>query len=188
MDRHVASAAHVGSLQHHDVAIQRIDAMKGGVGAGGHSLVQRELMERKKTVQALVVGSLAAGGHGAAGIPPSSIPSVFTRSFISLISLLEGGGVPAKSTIMRTTLLDAVQLVEERHKKALIGDGSGVDVSLYIDGGSSRHLANGRKVLVVVASSMEWSSSKLLHVNVLECHESAAIQADVIEAVCVYVI
>lgn len=101
MDRHVASAAHVGSLQHHDVAIQRIDAMKGGVGVGGHSLIQRELMERKKAVQALVVGSLAAGGHGAAGIPPSSIPSVLTKPFVSLISQLEGGGVPAMSTIMR---------------------------------------------------------------------------------------
>jgi hypothetical protein len=75
--------------------------MKGGVGVGGHSLIQRELMERKKAVQALVVGSLAAGGHGAAGIPPSSIPSVLTKPFVSLISQLEGGGVPAMSTIMR---------------------------------------------------------------------------------------
>lgn len=59
----------------------------------------------------------------------------------------------------------------------------GVKLTLYIDGGKS-HLAYGRKVMVVCASSLEWEHDILLDVLILEGHESGETNADQIEALC----
>jgi hypothetical protein len=108
------------------------------------------------------MGRLVAGGNGAASIPPSSIHALLPQSVLGLLQELNTG-LPVKSTILQSTLQDAVSLYEARIKLKLK---DGAKVSLYIDGGSN-HLAYGRKVVVVCASSLEWSYDLLLDVQIL---------------------
>jgi hypothetical protein len=165
-----ADKAHKQWAGQHDAAVQRIDVM---LGAGA------ELEFTTKQLTALTVGRLTAGGNGAAGIPPSSIHAMLPQSVLALLQEMNTG-LPVKSTILQSTLPDAVSLCEARIKLMLK---DGVKVSLYIDGGSN-HLAYGRKVMAVCASSLEWNYDLLLDVQILEAHETGRTNADQIHAIC----
>ena len=155
--------------------IQRIDEMAGGVL---HGAVLAAGGGAAHAAAALVVGCFAAGTHGAAGVPPSSIPKLLNKHMLGIIQNLLLNGIPAPSTITSTTLPFAVALVEERLKSVLKGQ----PISLYIDGGSS-NLADGRKVVCVCASSLEDSvGSVLLDVLIMEAHETGDSQTAQIEA------
>ena len=170
--QHANDGAHKKNMAHHDATVQRIDAMAAGVGGGGGE------SEGEGRALALLVGKFVAGGHGAAGIPPSSLPAYLPQPVLSLLQELKGG-IPVKSTILGSTLEAAVRLVKER-LKTLVKD---IKVSLYVDGGKN-HMAYGRKVMVVCASSLEWEFDVLLDVQVLEGHETGESIADQIEALC----
>lgn len=172
VSKHPQDGAHRTHLASHNAAQLRLDEMHAFVeGAGGEQAIRKRLM-------ALAVGKFVAGGEGCAGIPPSSLPRHFSTGVWSLLHELETG-FPAPSTILESTLQDAVELVEKRLGQML----RGVKLTLYIDGGKS-HLAYGRKVMVVCASSLEWEHDILLDVLILEGHESGETNADQIEALC----
>ena len=156
----------------------RIDAMKKGVGVAGPSLVDRTLLDEEKRKQALAFGAFAAGGHGAAGIPPSSIPKLVSQEMLRLLRNTDFGS-PAASTLLETTLPNHKLLVQEYIKEQL----KGTHIAISIDGGSARKLADGRKVIVIVAYSPERGEEYLLHVRVLDVHENSKIQAEVIHEV-----
>ena len=59
---------------------------------------------------------------------------------------------------------NAIELIEGRIKD-LVKD---TPIALYIDGGSASHLALGRKVMVLCASSMKWKGNILLDVHVMD--------------------
>ena len=173
MEEHMKSSGHLRNVARYDATVQRIDAMKGGAGAGagvgagagaGGSLTERDVLGTKHYLQALAVSSMVAGGNGAAGVPPSAIPVYLRRSVLDVLSELDGG-MPSADTIKTTTLKDAVELVKERIKLKL-GLDDGVQISLYIDGGGAKWRADGRKVVVVCASSLLWDEPLLLSVEV----------------------
>ena len=170
--QHANDGAHKKNMALHDATVRRIDAIAAGVGGGGGG------SEGEGRVLALLVGKFVAGGHGAAGIPPSSLPAYLPQPILSLLQELKGG-LPVKSTILGSTLEAAVQLVKDR-LKTLVKD---IKVSLYVDGGKN-HMAYGRKVMVVCASSLEWEFDVLLDVQILEGHETGESIADQIEALC----
>ena len=155
----------------------RIDAIPAGVGAAGPAIVDR-LMSRKHRESALVVGSFVAGGHGAAGVPPSAIPSLLNKNMLGLLQAMSRG-IPSVGTIFEKTLPDAVTLVEERVREKIRDK----PISLYIDGGNASNLAYGRKVVVVCAGNMELGDTVLLDVMVLEAHESSDTQVEQIKRV-----
>ena len=169
---HAKDGAHKKNLGRHDTAVQRITAMAAGIGGGGG-------VSEERRMRALVVGKLVAGGDKAAGIPPSAIPSYLSQAMLSLLEQM-GGGMPVGSTIRSTTLEESVQMVKARLKTLV----KGVKISVYVDGGKAPHLAYGRKVMVVCASSLEWEFDVLLDVRVLEGHETGESIADQIEALC----
>jgi len=172
VSKHAKDRVHSKHLVTHNTAQLRVDAMPFFVeGAGGEQAIRKRLM-------ALTVGNFVAGGEGRAPIPPSSLSLHFSPGVFSLLHELENC-FPSPSTILESTLHDAVDLVEERLKRML----QGVKLTLYIDGGKS-HLAYGRKVMVVCASSLEWEHDILLDVLILEGHESGETNADQIEALC----
>ena len=126
----------------------------------------------------LVVGSFAAGTHGAAGVPPSSIPKLLNRSMLDILQHELLNDIPTATTLTSSTLPLAVELVEDRIK-ILVKD---QPLSMYIDGGSS-NLEDGRKVVVVCASSLEKGIGTIvLDVLVMEAHETSDTQAEQIEA------
>ncbi len=171
MEEHMRTAAHIRSVARYDASVQRIDGMRGGAGAGagagavaGGSLTERDVIGTKHYLQALAVSSMVAGGNGAAGVPPSAIPVYLRKSMLDVLSELDGG-MPSADTIKTSTLKDAVELVKERIKMKL-GMDDGVQISLYIDGGGAKWMADGRKVVVVCASSLLWDEPLLLSVEV----------------------
>jgi hypothetical protein len=141
-------------------------------------VLQDALAAANRSARALLMGVLAAGGHGAAGIPPSSIPQYFKPGVLDLIDRQEGG-FPVKSTIIETDLPAAVRLVKARIKTMVRGQ----QISLFIDGGSGK-IGGGRKVMVVCASSPEAEFDLLLDVKVLEAHETSVSNAQQIEDLC----
>ena len=178
LDKHVKCVERLNKKRERP---QKIDEIDGGVQPAAALAAGRSAAH---IAAALVVGSFAAGTHGAAGVPPTSIPKLLSKDMLGLLRHELRNGIPASSTITTSTLPTAVALVEERIK-ALV---AGVPLSLYIDGGSSK-LACGRKVVCVCAGSMEdemrWatdvlekgepqlsSGSVLLDVLVMEAHES----------------
>ena len=157
---------------------QRIDLMPQGVqhaaGGGGGGGAR----DPAHTAAALVVGSFAAGTHGAAGVPPTSIPLLLNKDMLGLLQNELRNGIPTAPTISSSTLPLAVTLVEERIALMLRGQ----PISLYIDGGSSK-LADGRKIVCVCASSLdERVGTVLLDVLVMEVHETSDSQFEQIEA------
>ena len=170
--QHAEDGAHKKNLGRHDNTVQRIDAMAAGIGGGGG-------VSEERGMRALAVGKLVAGGEKAAGMPPSAIPSYLSQAMLSLLEQM-GGGMPVGSTIRTTTLEESVEMVKGRLKTLV----RGVKISAYVDGGKAPHLAYGRKVMVVCASSLEWEFDVLLDVRVLEGHETGESIADQIEALC----
>jgi hypothetical protein len=167
----------------HEVA----GAAEGGAGGGAHQILLDQMpafvspagvLDERARSMALVVGKLAAGGNGAAGIPPSSISAHLDQSMLHFLTHLDSG-LPTKTTILTRDLQRAVELVEARISTML----NDVKISLYIDGGSN-HLAYGRKVMVVCASSLEWAEDLLLDVQILEGHESGETNKEQIIALC----
>jgi hypothetical protein len=90
-----------------------------------------------------------------------------------------GGGLSAASTTLATELPRAVSMLRQRIKSLV----QGRKISLCIDGGASR-LAFGRKVVVVVATSVELDFDILLDVKVFEAHETGASNAQQVKEVC----
>ena len=173
---------HVGHVKHKRLVrgmeksnLQRIDHMPFGVQPAAALAAARDPAH---TAVALVVGSFAAGTHGAAGLPPTAIPKLLNQHMLGMLQHGLHNGIPTGPTITSTTLPHAVELVEERIK-SLIRDKA---ISLYIDGGSS-DLADGRKVVCVCASSLEVGvGTVLLDLQVFESHETSDTQAEQIEA------
>ena len=180
-DVHAGSQTHSKHVAEFNAAQARIDAMMGGVGAHGPALLERSRAEVKHGREALVTASFLAGGAGAAGLPPFSLPVYLRKDVLGLLEQLQGG-LPAASTLSQTTIPNAVKLVEERILAKLRG---GMQISMFIDGGAAKHLAGGRKVVVVCADSREWGEPLLLDVTILECHESSDTQTAQIERICI---
>ena len=153
---------------------KRIDDMHGGAGPNGMTLDDRVLMEDSKKFEALLVGSLIAGGRGAAGIPPSSIHELLNKDALNVLQYDLKAGIPSTRHIIDHTLPDAIMIVENRLTNLL----KDTPISLYIDGGTASNLAMGRKVVVICASSMKWKENLLLDVLVIETHETGIIQKD----------
>lgn len=159
---------------------KHIDDMHGGAGSGGMTLDDRVLMEDSKKFEALLVGSLIAGGRGAASIPPSSIHELLNKDALNVLQYDLKAGIPSTRHIIDHTLPDAIMIVENRLTNLL----KDTPISLYIDGGTASNLAMGRKVVVICASSMKWKENLLLDVLVIETHETGIIQKDqIIEVV-----
>ena len=177
VDRHLKSPRHKMSLTNYQ---PKITQFNGGVGIGGMTptnLIQNDLC---KTTEALIVGSLAAGGDGAAGIPPSSIPELMNKDLLDLIRNDLKAGMPSKTTILTQTLANSISILRGRIKP-LVKD---TKLSIFIDGGSAYNLADSRKVVVICASSMKWKDNLLLDVSVYEAHENSDIQSEQIQKVC----
>jgi hypothetical protein len=179
-NRHGELPKHKKAVRAHDKAAQhRLVAAPALPGGGGRGLVLAARADDNSLSRSLLIGAFVAGGHGAAGVPPSSVPQLLRQSTLGLLAEQLSTGMPVKSTITGTELPKIVQLVKQRIKEEV----RGVKVSLYIDGGSG-DLAYGRKVMVVCASSLAWEYDLLLDVQVLEAHETGATNAAQIERVC----
>jgi len=175
-----AVRAHDNKQRRYAVAAAAGGGNGGAGGAGGAAqLVLAAQPNDSIHARSLLIGAFIAGGHGAAGVPPSAIPKLFRQSTLGLLAEQLDSGMPVKSTILTTELPKIVQFVKDRIKE-LVKD---VKLSLYIDGGSGK-LAYGRKVMVLCASSLEWQYDKLLDVQILEAHETGASNAAQIERVC----
>jgi hypothetical protein len=174
--RHLENKSHKKmAKQLKENAARRIDMHRQGVQPAAVIKAKRSAAH---VAAALVVGSFAAGTHGAAGVPPTSIPRLLNRDMLGLLKYELLNGIPSASTITSDTLPLAVELVEERIKKMVEGQ----PLSMYIDGGSS-DLADGRKVVVVCASSLdERIGTVVLDVMVMESHETSDTQMEQIEA------
>lgn len=128
--------------------------------------------ESKKRDITLSVGSLLAGGEGAAGLPHTALPVYMNSDFRAVSS--RAGAFPSAKCIADTFAPHAVVLVRQEISKRL----ADVDhFSLAIDGGGSE-LADGLKVVAVVAMSPEFEHDLLLSLTLLRTHETAAVQAD----------
>ena len=121
------------------------------------------------------VTTLAAGSLVAQNLPPHMIRSVMSRDWLRLTQQMKGG-FPSSSHISTACVPDLVKLIEERFKKDL----PGTDIALAIDGGAAYGLMGKAKVVVVTASTLG-HKVRVLEVRVLEEHETAELQADIIE-------
>jgi hypothetical protein len=175
IERHLDTSKHKANVEEYDVSQPKIDKIGGGAGIGGNTYVDKIKLDDKRRYEALVVGTLAAGGDGAAGIPPSSIHQHFCKDILDIVGYELRGGIPTSDTIIKTTLPNAIECIEGRIKD-LIKD---TPIALYIDGGSASHLALGRKVMVLCASSMKWEGNVLLDVHVMEGSEHETIDSNV---------
>lgn len=164
VERHLKSPKHEFNVNEYDESQPKIDKAQNGAGIGGTTYVDKIKLDDKRRYEALVVGTLAAGGDGAAGIPPSSIHQHFCKDVLDIIGYELKGGIPTSDTIINTTLPKAIELLEGRIKDLL----KDTKIALYIDGGSASHLALGRKVMVLCASSMKWEGNLLLDVHVMD--------------------
>ena len=158
VERHLKTPKHDLYVKEYDESQPKIDKAQNGAGIGGTTYVDKIKLDDKRRYEALVVGTLADGGDGAAGIPPSSIHQHFCKDVLDIIGYELKGGIPTSDTIINTTLPNAIELIEGRIKD-LVKD---TKIALYIDGGSASHLALGRKVMVLCASSQAPTLAKLL--------------------------
>jgi hypothetical protein len=69
-----------------------------------------------------------------------------------------------------------VQLVEDRIRETL----SGLDLAIAIDGGSASGLVGKAKIVVVTATALG-VQSKVVEVVIIDEHETALIQAEIIQ-------
>jgi hypothetical protein len=169
--RHFANSKHLERVEQHDKTLRKIEDV-GGVTEAGAAAAKA----RARAHVALVVGKLVGGGDGAAGIPPTSVPRVFSRDMLRALAAMDNG-FPQGAETTTVVVPEAVTLVEGRIKR-MVQD---LPLVMYIDGGSSK-LALGRKVVCVCASSMDLEYDLLMDVLVIDHHETAASQAAQIEA------
>ena len=192
----------------HGVELKRYKSLQARIyeapGGAVHAAAAVAGEDAKHRHQALVAGSLVAGGRGASGMPYSALPKVFTAGMLAALEGLRGG-MPSALTLRDTSLPTAVQLVQQRIAEML----KGVPVYIAFDGGSAYHLAGGHKVICVVAGSMAPDALSvaaaaraaaasggsaerppplgdvLLDVLVINGHETAEVVAKIVEATCV---
>ena len=198
---HMNGKPHGNELKHYNRSQMRIYEAPGGAVHMAAAVAGKDAKHRH---QALVAGSLVAGGRGASGMPYSALPKVFTAGMLAALEGLRGG-MPSALTLRDTSLPTAVQLVEQR----IAGMLKGVPVYIAFDGGSAYHLAGGHKVICVVAGSMAPDALSvaaearaaaasggpaerppplgdvLLDVLVINGHETAEVVAKIVEATCV---
>ena len=144
---------HMNGLVPHGRALARYRGLQAKIheipGGAVHVAAAVAAEDAKHRQQALVAGSLVAGARGASGMPYSALPNVFSADMLAALGGLQGG-MPSASTLRTSTLPAAVKLVEQ-HIMGMVKD---VPIYLAFDGGSAYHLADGHKVICVVAGSM----------------------------------
>lgn len=142
-------------------AVRQVDLVEAG-------LMHLAEESREATCRSAVVGSLLAGGDGAAGMPPSAISKHLNKHFLHVLQHLRSG-MPKAPTIAKYDAPAAVARVEDwirrtlKHRRFAIG----------VDGGAS-YLAHGAKVIAVVAMSPELEFDITLDVVTMGVHETAA--------------
>ena len=159
------------------------DAVRAAVGAAGAArqlnliesgLVIRSTAEHQASALTLATAALVAGGGGACALPYTTIHKTLSSEMLAVLAAMKSGFCGATKT--REKLLPRiVTTLKEEHKKLL----SGIDYALGIDGGSSK-LVNGTKLLPIIALSPELPEDMVLDVFLLPMHETAEIQAHLI--------
>ena len=123
----------------------------------------------------LSTAALVAGGGGASALSYSTIQKTITAAnlFIVMAGMKSGFSSPAQ---MRKVVLPRfVYALKEEHMKML----KGLEFSIGIDGGSG-DFCNGMKVMPIIALSPLLPRDTVLDVFMLPMHETAAIQANLI--------
>lgn len=126
----------------------------------------------------VLVTKLVAGGGGAAGIPYSSVPALLAQDTLSVIKA-RSGGMPVAAYIREAVLPAGLEAIKDRIKADLLSK----QFSLAIDGGSCS-LANGAKIVAVMAVGPTLRHDYVLATHTMWVHENAAVQATIIEAAC----
>ena len=172
---------HINHPQHkaHMARLATVGIQLDMFEAGGAQLDSREAQ----------LATLVGVPMGAAGIPPSSLPSVMSKEVLTVVGSLDSG-IPSKRTILREenldgtgggTLVQAVKLVKEEIRRMVQREG--VRMSIFADGGSGGRLADGRKVIVITCLPSGSEDPLLLKVQVLDAHETGVVQAQIIKDV-----
>ena len=169
------------ALNAHAAAVRHLEAVEAAAERGrqltmpeaGVKVEPPSLAARRMEARTLAVGSLVAGGHGAAGLPPSAIGTIMGRAQLVLQANM-GGGFPSARTIMRVDLPGAVALV--RAWIARVYFARVHEFALAIDGGSSS-LANGAKCLALTCLTPAWPFDVCLGLNFAFSHETGESQA-----------
>ena len=136
--------------------------------------------ELRMRARILATSSLVSGGHGAAGVPPSSIHGLMGRELLIVMGHM-GGGSPSTRTIISTDLPAAVELVYDWLRNVYFKYYV-TTFALSVDGGSSG-LAQGRKCLAVTCLNPNAPFDVLLGVEFAYLHETGASQAKFIDRV-----
>lgn len=137
-------------------------------------LVPADVHRRKRDYATM----LAAGAFVARNVAPHKIPLLMSQDMLRVIQTMKGG-FPSASHISTACVPDLLALIDGRFKTLLRDK----DVALAIDGGAAYGLMGKAKVVVVTASSLT-NKTLVLEVVVLAAHETAEIQASIIEALC----
>lgn len=120
--------------------------------------------------------TLAVASFVAAGVPHSKT-TIFSPAFVHALSTMSSG-MASRTHVRETELPDAVDAVKKKIKLLLADK----QFSLVVDGGSSM-LALGSKVLAVLASTPALDREVLLHLELMDRHETAETQAAVLQRV-----
>ena len=176
---HAASGAHQSNAAAATAAGMR-QATLGEVGVAIEAPAPFNRSERART---LAVASLAAGGNGAAGVPPNAISALMDPAQLVLQQNM-GGGFPAPLTIIRVDLPAACALVCDWIRDVFFVRWV-TTFALAIDGGSC-NLAWGRKCLALMALSPNAPFDVCLGLNFAFAHENGASQAAFINQVCLW--
>lgn len=131
-------------------------------------VLDKVAMEREKAATLLVAHFIACG------IPPSTVPRLLPQDVLVLISQL-AAGMPSVSTITKVVVPAAVTLVEEEIENKF----KGKSVSIAIDGGAAYNLLDKGKIVVVTASAPGLKTA-VLEIVVLDGHETAEVQKNII--------
>lgn len=165
LERHQESDAHSRQAK---AAQKQLTLMEAG------GVVHREAEEIRERRHLLVMGGLLAGGNGSAGLPPTACSSLLDADMLLLLRRVDA--VSSPRTIFRDDLPAIVSMLKA-YIKNMIGD---KQIALGIDGGHS-NLADGVKLLAILAISPELSCDVLLDLRLLPFHETASIQARALE-------
>jgi hypothetical protein len=169
-ERHTTGSGHQTRIAA-AYGMRQLDLVEAGL--------RQETAKAKQTKAMLIaVGSLAAGGHRAAGLPPSAIVGHMSKEFFVAVGEMRSGFPASATTILQTCLPDMVQMVKDRIGMMLRDQ----RVALAIDGGSS-HLVGGSKVVVVCATSPNLPFDMLLDMDIRVDHENSRQQAGFFEKV-----
>ena len=164
LEQHEGGAKHKAAWLTHTKKAQQVELTEAGLAKPVTAAVMT--MGRQ-----LAVGSLVAGGDGAAGVPPTAIPALLNGDFLKILESLPGG-MPCATTISNVDIPAVFSLVQDSIRSKL----EGKTFSIGIDGGSS-HLADGAKTLAAVAMGPQLEYDLLLDVQCLPCHETGTVQA-----------